>query len=172
MCGNRLTAEDFAGGRVTCPACGAEIAGRPALIDPEAARQKARPPAIGLTVAGALLLLSGLAGPAKFGAMFAAQGIPAQAPPEDRTVIVLALVAFGVAGLIALVLGGTVALAGYRMYHLRSRGLAITASVLSIVSCLGCNLYGLTGVIALPALPLGIWALVVLNDPKVRAAFR
>ena len=46
---------------------------------------------------------------------------------------------------------------------LRGRGLAMTGSVLSMIPCLsGCCIVGL---------PVGIWALVVLNNPDVRAGF-
>jgi hypothetical protein len=178
MCGNLLEPEDFAGGRVTCPACGTEVAegfGRLVMVDPEAARQKVRGPAIGLMAAGALLVLSGVAGPAMVGGMFAFQPMPANAP-EERSMMIVMLVGLGLTGLAALGCGGTVIFAGYRMIYLRSWGLAvtgsilaITASVLALVSCFGCCV---SGVIGVPVMPLGIWALVVLNDANVRGAFR
>jgi hypothetical protein len=49
-----------------------------------------------------------------------------------------------------------VILGGLRMLRLRSRGLAMTAAILSLVC--GC-------------LPLAIWAIVVLSRDDVRAAF-
>jgi hypothetical protein len=51
---------------------------------------------------------------------------------------------------------------GWRMRRLQSYGLAVTASVLSILPCT---------VVWIIALPLGLWSLVVLARPDVRAAF-
>jgi hypothetical protein len=48
------------------------------------------------------------------------------------------------------------------MRRLQSYGLAVTASVLSILPCT---------VVWIIALPLGLWSLVVLARPDVRAAF-
>lgn len=178
MCGNRLEPEDLDGDRVRCPACGTEVAegfGRPMLVDPEAARQRVKGPAIGLMAAGALVVLSGVAGPAMIGGMFAFQPTPANAP-EERSMMIVMLVGLGLTGLVALGCGGTVIFAGYRMFYLRSRGLAVTGSILAIVasvlaflSCFGCCA---AGIVAVPVMPLGIWALVVLNDANVRGAFR
>lgn len=53
-------------------------------------------------------------------------------------------------------------IAGWRMRRLQSYGLAVTASILSILPCT------LVWVIALP---IGIWSLVVLTRPEVREAF-
>ncbi|MCP3138783.1 hypothetical protein [Pyxidicoccus xibeiensis] len=50
-----------------------------------------------------------------------------------------------------------------KMKSLKSYGLAMTAGILSLIPCCGpCLCLGL---------PVGIWALVVLRKPEVRAAF-
>lgn len=50
------------------------------------------------------------------------------------------------------------------MLKVKSYNLALTASVISVIPCLSaCCVVGM---------PFGIWALVVLNDSKVKAAFR
>jgi hypothetical protein len=57
-----------------------------------------------------------------------------------------------------------VAIGGFLMYNRGSYGMAMTAAILAIVPCFSpCYLLGI---------PFGIWALVVLNDPDVKEAFR
>jgi len=51
---------------------------------------------------------------------------------------------------------------GIRMRQLRNYTLAVTAAVLAVLPCSGC---------CIVSLPCGIWALVVLLDANVRAAF-
>jgi serine/threonine protein kinase len=51
---------------------------------------------------------------------------------------------------------------GWRMRRLQSYGLAVTASILSILPCT---------LVWIIALPLGLWSLVVLARPDVRTAF-
>jgi hypothetical protein len=66
----------------------------------------------------------------------------------------------GLLGALASILGGI------RMYQLRSYGLAITGAItaaLPLVSCSGCCCFGEI---------IGIWAIVVLLNPEVRAAFQ
>ena len=56
-----------------------------------------------------------------------------------------------------------IALGGWKMWNLKWYGLALRAAVLAMLPCTaGCFL----------GLPFGIWALVVLLDPEVRAAFK
>ena len=49
-----------------------------------------------------------------------------------------------------------------KMRRLQAYSLAVAAAVLAVLPCFGCCLVGM---------PLGVWALVVLADPHVRAAF-
>ncbi|MCS7305211.1 MAG: zinc-ribbon domain-containing protein [Thermoguttaceae bacterium] len=67
--------------------------------------------------------------------------------------------------IIGLALAIVVLLGAIRMKKLQSYGFAMTAAILSIIPCTSpcCFLIGT---------PIGIWALVVLNDPAVKAAFR
>lgn len=59
---------------------------------------------------------------------------------------------------------GLVALAGsFAMMRLKARPFAVTAMVLQIVPCLGAC--------CLLTLPLGIWGLIVLNNPDVKDGF-
>jgi hypothetical protein len=57
-----------------------------------------------------------------------------------------------------------VAVGGYLMYTRSSYSMAMTAAVLSLIPCFSpCYIVGI---------PFAIWALVVLNDPDVKDAFR
>jgi hypothetical protein len=62
-----------------------------------------------------------------------------------------------------LVVSGVIAVGALRMFQLRSRQLAWCAALLSVIPCLAPCYIG--------ALPLGIWAIVVLRRPDVAAAF-
>jgi predicted Zn finger-like uncharacterized protein len=63
-----------------------------------------------------------------------------------------------------ILLYGLVATAGsFAMMRLKARPFAVTAMVLQIVPCLGAC--------CLLTLPLGIWGLIVLNNPDVKDAF-
>jgi hypothetical protein len=59
--------------------------------------------------------------------------------------------------------GGLVTVGAVRMKKLESIGLAMTACIVAMLPCNGCCVLGL---------PFGIWGLVVLNRPEVKAAFR
>lgn len=62
-------------------------------------------------------------------------------------------------------LGVLIAYGGLQMTKFRMYGLAIAASIIAMIPCFSCCCC----VIGLPA---GIWSLVVLSRPEVRAAFR
>jgi hypothetical protein len=65
--------------------------------------------------------------------------------------------------LFPLVIYGLTVFGGWKMRKLESLGLAITASILVMFPCQMCCCLGL---------PVGIWSLVVLSKPEVKAAFR
>ena len=80
---------------------------------------------------------------------------------KDQTV----LGAF-IGGGLGLVVAPLIILGGARMRALQSYGMAVTASVLALIPCLTC-----TGCCGLGQ-GIGIWALVVLLKPEVKALFR
>lgn len=146
------------------------------------ARSRVLPPAIGLIVVGVLNFFLA-AGPGMYG--FAASKIPAdqleaemerQNPKaladakaqgwsiEDiRNILVYG--SFSLAGLDFLA-SFLVILGGLRMLSLKNYGLAILASIVAAlpgVSCSGCCGLGII---------VGIWAIVVLLNPDVRASFQ
>lgn len=66
--------------------------------------------------------------------------------------------------IIGLILSLVVLLGAIKMKGLENYGFAIVASILSIIPCTSpCCCFGL---------PFGIWALVVLSDPVVKASFK
>jgi predicted PurR-regulated permease PerM len=62
-----------------------------------------------------------------------------------------------------LIINGLAFFGALKMKNLQSYGLAMTAGIVSLIPCCGpCFCLGI---------PLGIWALVVLRKPEVRASF-
>ena len=135
-----------------CPAAGDE-----AIAD---ARQQVRGPAIGLLVVG---ILNWLAIPLAVSVFlwWSLRGIPQPLghPSVEPDVVPLSLAIVTVA-LVPMLLSTLIIVASVKMKRLRAYWLAITGSVLSIVSPA-----------ALIGLPVGIWALVVLSQTDVRRAF-
>jgi len=69
-----------------------------------------------------------------------------------------------VGSLIGLAVGVVILLGALKMKSLTSYGFAMASAVLAMIPCVSpCCLVGL---------PIGIWAVVVLNDPAVKSAFR
>ncbi len=71
--------------------------------------------------------------------------------------------------LIPLLLSGLVIFGGLKMRQLESRGLAMAGAIAALVPCIGPGC--VCGCLPL-GIAAGIYALVVLNKPEVRAAFR
>ncbi|HET6575208.1 MAG TPA: hypothetical protein VFG68_16495 [Fimbriiglobus sp.] len=143
------------------------------------AKGKVAGPAIGLIITGILSLLGVGIGLVQvlvvgLGAQFDAQrkkidqdaNMPAQQKAQMKDIINtyerVLKVALPPAYLIASVVGVLTIIGGVKMRSLRGRGLAMTGSILSMIPCTsGCCIVGL---------PVGIWALVALNNPDVKAA--
>jgi hypothetical protein len=114
-------------------------------------------PAIGLMVAGGLsaaftvlwMLIFGIAGVAAFADKQTADALPG----------VGVMMGFGV---IKLALDALTIYAGWQMRLLRGWGLSMAGAISAMLPCSVCCLLGL---------PMGIWALIVLIDNDVKAAF-
>jgi hypothetical protein len=116
-------------------------------------------PAIGLIVAGSLgiavQLFSVVVNVANFAGVFPHANDPMPAP-------VLAIAVFF--SVLIIVLGAIIVVGAVKMKNLESYAYAMSAAIIAIIPCFyPCCIVGL---------PFGIWALVVLNDPGVKAAFR
>jgi len=96
------------------------------------------------------------------GAMFQQQ-MPANIPPEWEPFIkgmqgpLAGFINLAVAALNGFVLFGAI-----KMLRLQNRGLAVAVSIVAMLPCQCCCVFGL---------PFGIWALVVLNKPEVKSQF-
>ena len=77
----------------------------------------------------------------------------------------MASAAGGIVGMIiGIVLNGVVLYGGLEMMKLKNFNLAMGASILAVIPCCSpCIILGI---------PFGIWALVVINKPEVKSAFR
>ena len=138
--------------------------------DPEAARKAAtavQGPGIALIVLGALSLVGSLLILAGAGRLTEAR--IAQSPAEWRELLEHAkewqegpyskVYEGGLAVIEVLMILG-----GIRMLQMRSYGLAFAAAILAMVNLQCCC--------CLPGIGFGIWAIVVLVQPDVKAAFR
>jgi phage FluMu protein Com len=86
-----------------------------------------------------------------------------QIQPDDPSALFLCGF-YVVWGLVFLAISIVVLMGARRMKNLTSYGFAMTAAILAMIPCLSsCWLIGL---------PFGIWAIVVLGDNSVKAAFR
>jgi hypothetical protein len=94
------------------------------------------------------------------GAMLLAPEVPiAASDPEVLGVFVPVLVLLL---LVSLAQSATLIIGGWQMRKLRSYGLAFLAAVLAVLPCTFAWVVGL---------PVGIWAIIVLMDPEVKAGF-
>jgi hypothetical protein len=85
--------------------------------------------------------------------------------PEQFRAYMEASQRFGVVGpIIGIVAGAFVLFAALKLKNLESRGLAMAGAIVAMIPCISpCCCLGL---------PVGIWALVVMNRPDVSASFR
>ncbi len=66
-------------------------------------------------------------------------------------------------GLIGLAISGLIVWAGLQMMKLRQWTLALVASILAMIPCIGpCCVIGI---------PIGIWCLIILLKPEIKSAF-
>jgi len=129
-----------------------------------AAIERVRAPAICLIVMAALGLAACLGIALLYAVLLVAMMNDrhfAAGRPEDALVGFGIMIGYGLlgAGLSTLMLVG-----GVKMKNLRSYGLAMTAAILMVIPCFSpCGILGM---------PFGIWALIVLTNAEVTAAFR
>jgi predicted Zn finger-like uncharacterized protein len=121
-----------------------------------AARSRVSGPATALTVTGGLALALSLVSLCLQFVITANGRGPADARAERLLGGVIGAV-LGIAWGLFVVLGAR------KMKNLESYGMAMAGTIVAMLPCNGCCLLGL---------PFGIWALVVLSDAEVKAAFR
>lgn len=129
--------------------------------DPQAAN-KVQGPAIGLMVVGGVGAVLGVLGIVlnMLGVGLGAAG----AAGDDAAIQNIASGVGGiVGGLVGIAINGLIVYGAMQMKELRNYGLAMAASILAILPCSCMCIFGI---------PIGIWSLVTLNDPAVKASFR
>jgi tRNA A-37 threonylcarbamoyl transferase component Bud32 len=123
-------------------------------IDLEDIRAQVRVPAIGLIVAGIIHCL-GILFIVLFSGYFFLARADARGGPGIPCV-------FGILIMAAALPGIMIIFSGVNMLKIRSYALSVTGSIIALLPCApGCFV----------GLPFGIWSLVVLNRPRIRAAF-
>ncbi len=133
-------------------------------VQPDRARAASQvaPPAIALMVLGGLGLLADLGG-LLVHVLGASVGAFAPRLGDERIVRVFSG-GVGIAfALFGIVLYGLMVLGALKMKALEGYALAMTAAIIAMLPCSCCCFVGV---------PIGIWALVVLLDANVKAAFR
>ncbi len=134
-----------------------------------AAQQQVNTPAILLMVTGALGIAGSLLGLVQ-SLMGRGSALPSQIYDDPNLAqfrgFFEALQSGGwVFNVLGLALCGLIVFGGLKMKNLENYGLAIAASIIAIIPCF-------SGCCCIIGLPAGIWALVVLNKPEVKSAFR
>lgn len=127
------------------------------------AAAKVSGPATGLMVTGGLGILAQLLGALANIALMSGM-IPQQPNAPDAGQMAMFQ---GVGGLIgaavAIIMGVVVIMGAMKMKNLESYGFAMASSIIAMIPCISpCCILGL---------PIGIWALVTLNDAGVKSAF-
>jgi hypothetical protein len=146
------------------------------------AASKVSGPAIALIVVGVVYVLMALFGLANSTRMLMAGPgeVESQLTEEQRQqfeqlksqgidIMKIVQAGGGTMGLVFSILhaavAGAIIVGAQKMKNLQSRGMAMTAAILAMIPCLTPSVCCILG------LPMGIWALVTLNDPVVKSSF-
>jgi hypothetical protein len=128
-------------------------------------RQKLQGPAIGLIIAGSLNGISGLF--AILSGLFRLTGIAGRETlPSDqaeRMGFMIGMIGSYIVSLLSLLLAPAIIYGAVQMLQGKKPGLARIAAVLAIIPVTSCCF--------LIGMPMGIWSLVVLAKPEVKAIF-
>jgi len=145
-----------------------ELSG-PAGQPSRAAEELVSNPSVALIVVGVLNILTGLIGAAfnmaGFNRTLPNGNVPPGMNPELLRMIQMSSGGIGaVFNLIGVAVGVVVLLGALKMKKLESREWSMASAILAMIPCLSpCCIVGL---------PVGIWALVVLNKPQLKNVFR
>jgi hypothetical protein len=137
--------------------------GPPVGIDRAAAAAKVNPPAIALMIVAGLAIMGQLLS-IVMNMVGAAMpfGMPGGSHEADRIMSMMSGTLGVVIGFLMLIVYGVVVYGAIKMRQLQNFALALTASIMVMLPCSCCCVLGL---------PVGIWALVVLNDANVKQSF-
>jgi predicted Zn finger-like uncharacterized protein len=149
------------------PVSGAHVAPRRRVRASEEAASALKGPAICLLIFGVIAIILGFLGGAFYALVLPnlaqAQANNPQFGGGQQPPPAAFLIGSGVVNIVlASFWGGLVIAGSICMLRLRVYPLAMTGAIVAMLPCTGCCLVGL---------PLGIWALVVLQRPEVKNAF-
>lgn len=127
-------------------------------------RKRLQLPAICLIIVGVLNALSGLV--LILGRLVSVvKGREPVITDEDRRLgYMFAIIFFPIVSLISIAASPIIIIGGTQMLRARRYSIALWAAILALIP--------LTSVCCIPGIPIGIWALIVLRSPDVRAAFQ
>jgi len=161
------------GGGSSAPPAAAYVAA-PVVEDPATLIERLKVPAILLVILGALGLLFTVMGPFLKATLMETmlqffEKMNVQLPADQKAQMEAAKTAgLGLGDLFSLTLGlvvnSVILVGGLKMMKLQSWGLALASAILVMLPCGSCC--------CLIGLPIGIWAVIQLNKPEVKSAFR
>ncbi len=149
-----LSTSESGAGSQAAPAIQEEVADDAAIAD---ARRQVHGPAFGLLLTGVINVVVAFAIPLIDVSLYSSSPLGPHAPQSSAGIGF----AMAHAAILCFICYGLIIFAAFKMQRLRAYPLAIVASVLAILSPA-----------LLIGLPIGIWALVVLSQREVRAAFQ
>lgn len=114
-------------------------------------------PAMAVLIYGALLALGSI-----LGLIFSLLGVGLMAAGGEGGRGMLNGAANIIGAIISICFSGVIIFGALKMKKLQSYGLAMAATIMCMLPCSLCCIIGL---------PIGIWALIVLMKPEVKAAF-
>lgn len=136
--------------------------GAPPLGAPPVRTSQVDGPAIGLIVVGILNFLTSVA--ALLMHTLGTSMMPARDFPNQAWVTMMSGTIGIISNILGILISGLILFGAIKMKRLESYGLAMTSTILAMIPC--------TSPCCLVGLPIGIWALVILAKPEVKAAFR
>jgi hypothetical protein len=139
--------------------------GMPAPSAPSGSAQDAlNVPSILLMILAGLMILNALWGLISGGGRITPEQM-GQIPAQYRDMVGQIQGVGRPLSVLMLVLNGIVLYGALQMRQLKSFGLAMAAAIIAMIPCA-------TSCCCILGLPVGIWALVTLNKPEVKSAFR
>jgi hypothetical protein len=126
-------------------------------------RRRLQLPASGLIILGALNAMSGVV--LILGRLASLVNGPEREITDEarRLGYLTASIFFPLVSLISIIAAPVIIYGGIQMIKARRYSIALLAAILAVIP--------LSSICCIPAIPIGIWALIVLRDPKVKAAF-
>ena len=126
-------------------------------------RNRLQLPASGLIIVGALNALSGFI--LILGRLASIVQGPERVITDEarRAGYIAASIFFPLVSLISIIAAPVIIYGGIQMLRARRYSIAMLAAVLALIP--------LSSICCIPGIPVGIWALIVLRDPEVKASF-